>query len=107
MIPIFEQGDGKGIGHGLDSFLVRFDAICREQLANDRAKAFAFIFYDFESDLRKLLKDQGVFAQLDRLAGGNLSVFYLHSGRRGTTDQFNATFLSKLGIAPSSQRWAE
>ena len=35
-----------------------------------RAKAFAFIFYDFtDSDLQKILKDQGVFARLDRLAG--------------------------------------
>jgi hypothetical protein len=107
MIPIFEQGEGKGIGQGPDSFLLRFDAICREHLASKRAKAFAFILYDFESDLHRILKDQGIFAQLDRLAGANLGVFYLHSARRGTTDQFNATFLSKLGIAPSSQRWAE
>ena len=98
MIPIFEQGQGKGIGHGLDSFLLRFDTICHEHLKNKRAKAFAFILYDFGSDLHRILKDQGIFTQLDRLAGTNLSVFYLHTARRGTVDQFNAVFLSKLGV---------
>jgi hypothetical protein len=98
MIPIFEQGQGKGIGHGLDSFLVRFDTICQEHVQNKRAKAFAFILYDFGSDLHRILKDQGIFARLDRLAGTNLSVFYLHTARRGTFDQFNAVFLSKLGV---------
>src|SRR6266699_5117226 len=76
MIPIYEQDSGKGIGYGLDSFLKRFEHICQEHVEAGRAKAFAFIFYDFnDQGLRTVLKDQGVFAQLDRLSGKNLSIF--------------------------------
>ena len=100
MIPIFEQGPGKGIGHNVDSFCRRFDEICREHLKARRAKAFAFIFYDFlDQDLKKLLKDQGVFSQLDRLAGDNLSIFFLHSGARRTIEAFDQEFLARLGVA--------
>ena len=103
MIPIYEQGSGEGIGHGLDSFLERFDSICNEHLKNKRAKAFAFIFYDFEDqDFRRILKDKGVFAKLDRLAGTNLSIFYLHTGRKATVRKFNTAFLSKLGVADAT-----
>lgn len=99
MNPIYEQGQGRGIGHGLDSFLDRFDVICQEHVRSKRAKAFAFIFYDFvDQDLRRILKNQGAFAQLDRLAGHDLSVFYLHTGRRDTVNKFNAILLSKLGV---------
>jgi hypothetical protein len=99
MFVIQEQGRGKGIPHGLDSFLERFDAICQEHLKAQRAKAFAFIFYDFaDGDFRKILKDQGVFVQLDRLAGKNLSVFYLNSGKKAAVERFNSAFLSKLGV---------
>lgn len=99
MIPIYEQGSGKGIGHGLSSFLQRFDEICADHLANGRAKSFAFIFYDFtDQAIRKILKDLGVFAQLDRLSGKELSVFYLHAGTKAAVKAFNAHFFGALGI---------
>jgi hypothetical protein len=100
MIAIFEQGTGRGIGLHFDAFLERFDQICQEHLHSNRAKAFAFIFYDFtDHELRALLRDQGVFTQLDRLAGSDLSVFFLHSANKATTvTEFNSCFLSKLGI---------
>ncbi len=99
MIPIYEQGTGRGIGHNLESFSRRFAQLCEQHLREKRAKAFAFIFYDFtDSELRKILKDQGVFARLDRLAGNQLSVFYLHSGSRKTVTRFNDEFFAKLGI---------
>lgn len=99
MIPIYEQGSGNGIGHVLSSFLQRFDEICSDHLAKGRAKSFAFIFYDFNDDaLRTILKNQGVFAQLDRLSGKELSVFYLHAGARAAVEAFNTHFLSVLGI---------
>jgi hypothetical protein len=102
MIPIYEQGSGCGIGHNLESFRKRFDAICEEHLANGRARRFAFIFYDFTNhDLRKILKDQGAFARLDRLSGSELSIFYLHSGVRKTVEEFNSHFLNTLGISES------
>jgi len=99
MIPIFEQGSGKGIGHGLDSFLQRFDEICSTHLARGRAKAFAFVLYDFTNDpIQKILRNKGVFTQLDRLAGKDLSVFYLHAGTRRAVEEFNAHFFSVLGV---------
>jgi hypothetical protein len=102
MIPIFEQGPGRGIGHNVESFRRRFDAICREHIHAGRAKAFAFIFYDFtDQHLRRLLKDQGVFVQLDRLAGNKLSIFFLHTGSGRSVEAFNQQFLSQLGIAES------
>jgi len=99
MIPIYEQGEGHGIGHSLDSFLRRFGLLCQEHLDEGRARAFAFIFYDFcDEGLRCILRDQGVFAQLDRLSGTNLSLFYLHAGRESTVNRFNAEFLDRLGV---------
>lgn len=99
MIPIYEQGSGKGIGHSLRSFQARFDQICAEHLAEGRARAFAFIFYDFtDGELRRILQDQGAFAHLDRLSGNELSLFYLHTGTRAAVDSFNTHFLSALEI---------
>lgn len=99
MIPIFEQGSGHGIGYGLESFLSRFSEICREHNEMKRAKAFAFIFYDFQDEaLRKILKDQGVFAQLDRLSSRDLSIFFLHTGSSEAVEHFNQSFLSELGV---------
>lgn len=100
MYPIQEQGHKRGIGHSLDSFLKRFDEICKEHLKEGRAKAFAFIFYDFKDNaLRRILKDQRVFAELDRLSGRDLTVFYLHAGEREAVNKFNTEFLTKLNIA--------
>jgi hypothetical protein len=99
MIPIYEQGSGNGVGHGLQSFLGRFDEICADHLAKGRAKSFAFIFYDFtDQAIRKILRNQGVFTQLDRLSGKELSVFYLHAGTKAAIESFNAHFFSALGI---------
>lgn len=99
MIPIYEQGTGHGIDHSLSSFLVRFELLCREHIREGRARAFAFIFYDFyDQELRRILRDQGVFAELDRLSGTSLSLFYLHAGRRRTVERFNAGFLKRLGV---------
>jgi hypothetical protein len=76
MIPIYEEGHGKGVGHNFFSFCDRFNSICQEHLANQRAHTFAFIFYDFtNNDLRRILKDRGVFTKLDRLAAARLSIF--------------------------------
>lgn len=103
MIPIWEGSPG-GIGHTLSSFRRRFDQICAEHLETGRAKSFAFIFYDFtDRDLRKILEDQGVFAQLDRLSGHELSVFYLFASKRSTVESFNAEFLSALGVEEQAQ----
>jgi hypothetical protein len=95
VIPIYEQGSGHGIGHQVETFIARFDEICR---ARDE-KAFAFIFYDFlDGPLREILRDQGVFAQIDRLAGSTLAVFYLHSGTRHVVARFNKLFMKALGL---------
>jgi len=99
MIPIYEQGSGNGIGYVFQSFLRRFDEICADHLGNGRAKSFAFIFYDFnDQSIHEILKNHGVFAQLDRLSAKELSVFYLHAGTETAIERFNAHFLSALGI---------
>jgi hypothetical protein len=99
MIPIYEEGTGKGIGHNLESFQSRFDQICAEHLAKGRARSFAFIFYNFlDNELRQILTNLGAFAKLDRLSGSELSVFYLHTGRQSAVDSFNSQFLSVLGV---------
>lgn len=99
MIPIYEQGSGNGIGHSQSSFMARFDEICKEHLEEGRAKAFAFIFYQFnDAPLKQILRDQGVFAKLDRLSGRDLSVFYLHTGSRHAVEAFNDFFLRELDI---------
>jgi hypothetical protein len=97
--PIYEQGKGEGIGYGVADFHRRFEKICADHLNTHRAKAFAFIFYDFEDkDIRRVLKTLGVFAELDRLSGKELSVFYLHtSSSKRTVLEFNNEFLRKLG----------
>ena len=100
MIPIYEQGRGKGIGHSSKSFSQRFDELCREHLDEGRARAFAFIFYNFlDQQFRRVLKDQGVFAKLDRLSGAHLSIFYLHSGGAQAVQRFNEDFLARLDLS--------
>jgi hypothetical protein len=104
MIPIYEQGGGHGIGHNLNSFLSRFDAIIAQHQETGRAKAFAFIFYDFaDNQTRKILKDEGVFATLDRRTGNDLSIFYLHTGTRHAVERFNEVFLQRLEIAETAK----
>jgi hypothetical protein len=99
MIPIFEQGAGTGIGYGKLTFIDRFDKICSEHTNAGRAKAFAFIFYDFQDhSLREILRSQGGFATLDRLAGADISIFYLHSGNRQAIREFNCFFMQTLNI---------
>lgn len=62
-------------------------------------QSHSFIFYDFtDQPIREILQNQGVFAQLDRLPGKDLSVFYLHAGTNATVEAFNAHFFSALGI---------
>lgn len=102
MIPIYEQGKGEGIGYGLDNFLSRFISICEQHKKDLRAKAFAFILYDFENEaIRKVLKLQGGFARLDRLSGRDLSIFYLHSGNRGIFRAFNEIFMGAFDLKKS------
>jgi len=100
MVPIYEQGDGRGIGHSFDSFQRRFLQICEEHLESGRAVSFAFIFYDLRDDvLKSILRDQGVFTKLDRLSGNHLSLFYLHNPKPRTLRSFNRQFKDRLGIS--------
>ena len=104
MVPIFEQGQGHGIGHTFNTFLTRFIKICEEHLQSDRAKAFAFILYDFhDQSTRDVLHNQGGFARLDRLSGHDLSVFYLHSDNKKLLKAFNDIFLRLFDIPTHRQ----
>ncbi|MBO0593926.1 hypothetical protein I2486_21185 [Cellulophaga sp. E16_2] len=99
MFPIQEQGNQIGIGHGYDSFLKKFIEICENHLKNGRAKSFAFILYDFHDEqVRDILKNQGGFAQLDRLSGSELSIFYIHSDNKKLIKSFNKIFIGAFEI---------
>src|ERR1043166_2224065 len=100
MVPIWERRNGEGIGFSISTFHERFDEICREHVREKKARAFAFIFHDIEEgDIQEILESRGAFARLDRLAGKNLSIFYLQSSRREAIEYFNSHFLSILGVA--------
>jgi hypothetical protein len=102
MIPIYEQGNKEGIGHSFGTFIRRFQEICQQHVNEKRAHAFAFIFYDFsDKTIRKILKSQGGFTNLDRLSGRNLSIFYLHSDNEALNKHFNATFKHVFEIKES------
>ncbi|MEQ3655683.1 MAG: hypothetical protein ABNH00_07450 [Dokdonia sp.] len=104
MIPIFEQGHQQGIGHGYDSFLKRFIDICENHLKNKQAKSFAFLLYDFRDEqIRDILKSQGGFAKLDRLAGSELSVFYIHSDNKKLVKAFNRIFVGAFEIENNAE----
>jgi hypothetical protein len=76
--------------------------ICRGRHKDGKAGSFAFIFYDFlDTGIRKILKDKGVFAKLDRLSGDHLAIFYFHASSYQGTQRFNSAFLSALGLKES------
>ena len=52
--------------------------------------------------MRKILKDQRVFVQLDRLSGKDLSIFYLHTGTAHAAERFNSIFLQRLNISETA-----
>ena len=96
MITIHEQGKGKGIGHSLDSFYIRFIQICEESKKNNIRKIFAFLLYDYnDTNVKKLLKDKGAFVRLDRLTGKNLDVFYLDHNDKNVFKSFNEIFFTR------------
>lgn len=77
MIPIFERGNGQGIGHSFDTFVERFLEVCNMKIKEGNYHSFAFIFYDFEDHaIKDILRTQGGFAKLDRLTSKKLSVFF-------------------------------
>lgn len=105
MNPIFEQGQGQGIGYGYRHFLQQFLNICNDHLENKRAKSFAFILYDFhDENIRTILKKQGVFTQLDRLSGKDLTLFYIDSENKKIVKEFNKIFLGAFDIEDKFQK---
>tara|TARA_R110002050_G_scaffold265253_2_gene406278 strand:+ start:5223 stop:5807 length:585 start_codon:yes stop_codon:yes gene_type:complete len=78
MSPIFTSNNESGLnGYWYDEFVQQFDSICKDHLTTVRAKKFAFIVYDFHSPMHEVLQNQGVFIELDRLSGKDITVFYL------------------------------
>ncbi len=78
MNPIFTTSNAKGLnGYWYDEFVNQFDNICKEHLADKRARKFAFIIFDFHSATHSVLQTQGVFTDLDRLSGKDITIFYL------------------------------
>lgn len=103
MIPIFEQGHGRGVGMMLDDFLSRMGEICNEHLKTGRARAIAVILRDaHDIDLMHILQDQGAYTKLDRLSGDRLSVFFVHTASDAALAQFNKAVGARLGMADCS-----
>ncbi|KQS49486.1 hypothetical protein [Sphingomonas sp. Leaf198] len=99
MIPIYEQGGGRGIGLMLEAFLQRVEEICAEHVKDGRARAFAIILRNAEDrDLKRVLADQGAYAKLDRLSGTALSVFFVHTASDEALARFNHIVGARLGV---------
>lgn len=83
----------------------RFEKIAISHIEDGQAKSLAFIFYYYnDSEFKKLLKNQGIFAQLDRLSERKLSVFYLHSGSdKITKKRFNSVLMNALGVKETAR----
>ena len=94
-----EQKDGSRRGLGVGDFRARFSQICKSHLTDGRARAFAFIFYNYsDNEFRQVLDNEHVFDELNQLAGKDLSVFVLHPITEHTVSLFNSEFLAKLRI---------
>jgi hypothetical protein len=99
MNPIFENHPENGIGYNFDKFIHRFTDICESHLIDNRAKAFAFILFDRDDiHVQNILSQSGTFTQLDRLAGKDLTVFYLRSDNTRFLKKFNQIFLGAFEI---------
>jgi hypothetical protein len=109
MIPVYEQEEGHIVGHRVNSFIRRFDALCAEFTAagdidKGGAGAFAFFFYDSQNEgLRQIMSDEGVVNRLARLAGDDLCLFYLHASKPKSIQRFNTEFLTTLGANETAQ----
>lgn len=104
MIPIYEQVAGDEIGYRVNSFLRRFDALCAQSTEAGRAASFAFFFYDCQNQgLRQIMSDEGVVDRLERLAAGDLHLFYLHASKPKSIQRFNTEFLTALGVKAAVQ----
>lgn len=99
MIPIYEQGGGRGIGLMLEPFLQRVEEICAEHVKEGRARAFAIILRNAnDRDLKRILADQGAYAKLDRLSGASLSVFFVHTASDEALVRFNRMVGGRIGV---------
>ena len=95
-MPIFEPGRGR-----LDrrQFFDRFTEICQEHMDDERARAFAFIFYNFDDeDMQSILADEQAVATLNRIAANDITIFYLDTPSQKGLEFFNSTYSGRLNI---------
>lgn len=77
MVEIYHNSLDKK--YGFHSFYENFLEICNGHKDQDRALAFAFILYDFESpQLLKVLRDTDYWRSLNQKSGNYLTVFSIH-----------------------------
>lgn len=83
----------------LEGFLQRVEDICAEHAKEGRARAFAVILRDAEDrHLKRILRDQGAYAKLDRLSGDRLSVFFVHTASNEAVARFNQIIGARIGV---------
>ena len=100
MYPIQMQAGSRGIGMGYNEFVTQFEAICQEHLQEERAQAFAFLFYDMANGMvRRALREGNGFRLLHEKTGRDITLFYLHDQAVDAHwRSFNQRFMSTLGI---------
>jgi hypothetical protein len=88
MFPVIQNNKEHGEGMDFGTFITRFDDIVSTHMETGRAKAFAFIFYDFYNEnLWRILTDG--YQDLDRLSGKDLTIFDFNSTSREDIRNFN------------------
>lgn len=77
MVPIISSKDGNFDGQNIKDHILKISA---QHRAENRALAFAFLFYDFgDYTINKILKDTDYWSSLDKISGHFLSIFYLNT----------------------------
>jgi hypothetical protein len=99
MFTIVERENRHIKGMGFDEFVKRFDAISQQLVEQNRAKAFAFIFYDFNNaSIKDVVAPDGGFLELDRLSAKDVTVFYFHTNSSQKLRTFNEIVINSLGL---------
>lgn len=82
MHDIFLREAGYAEGFSLQDFDGKFRAICQSHIEEGRARAFAFILFDYgHPEVREVLANQKYWDALNRLSGRYLTVFSINLER--------------------------
>jgi hypothetical protein len=108
MVPIKFQDQNELLGLSPKDLQSKIIEICEGHHSENKALAFAFILFDFDSpQVSKVLSDFKYWKALDMISGNYLSIFHLHTKEELFAEdlrRFDGTVfkgLQNLGIGPS------